>query len=66
MRDTLSRELDARMEAATASAQESLERSSATARRAVEELVDSTSMEDPPARPATAPPAPSRPAPPRP
>lgn len=46
LRDTLSRELDARMEAATASAQESLERSSATARRAVEELVDSTSMED--------------------
>ncbi|MFP2958814.1 sensor histidine kinase [Myxococcus sp. 1LA] len=46
LRDTLSRELDARMEAATASAQESLERSGATARRAVEELVDSTIMED--------------------
>jgi nitrogen fixation/metabolism regulation signal transduction histidine kinase len=46
LRDTLSRELDARMEAATTSAQESLERSSATARRAVEELVDSPAMED--------------------
>jgi nitrogen fixation/metabolism regulation signal transduction histidine kinase len=46
LRDTLSRELDARMEAATTSAQESLERSAATARRAVEELVDSPAMED--------------------
>jgi len=46
LRDTLSRELDARMEAATTSAQESLERSGATARRAVEELVDSPAMED--------------------
>ncbi|MFP2934750.1 histidine kinase, partial [Pyxidicoccus sp. 3LG] len=46
LRDTLSRELDARMEAATTSAQESLERSSATAHRAVEELVDSPAMED--------------------
>ncbi|NMO23365.1 HAMP domain-containing protein [Pyxidicoccus fallax] len=46
LRDTLSRELDARMEAATTSAQESLERSGATARRAVEELVDSPALED--------------------
>ncbi|MCE9667929.1 ATP-binding protein [Myxococcus stipitatus] len=46
LRDTLSRELDARMQAATTSAQEALERSGATARRAVEELVDSPAMED--------------------
>ncbi|MBN8472392.1 HAMP domain-containing protein [Corallococcus exiguus] len=46
LRDTLSRELDARMTAATASAQESLERSAANARRAVEELVESPAMED--------------------
>jgi two-component system nitrogen regulation sensor histidine kinase NtrY len=46
LRDTLSRELDARMEAAITSAQESLERSGANARRAVEELVDSPAMED--------------------
>lgn len=46
LRVTLSRELDARMEAATTSAQESLERSGATARRAVEELVDSPALED--------------------
>ncbi|QSQ24380.1 HAMP domain-containing protein [Pyxidicoccus parkwayensis] len=46
LRVTLSRELDARMEAAITSAQESLERSSATASRAVEELVDSPAMED--------------------
>ncbi|RKH10802.1 HAMP domain-containing protein [Corallococcus sp. CA047B] len=46
LRDTLSRELDARMTAATASAQESLERSASNARRAVEELVESPAMED--------------------
>ncbi|GMT99947.1 hypothetical protein KH5H1_40670 [Corallococcus caeni] len=46
LRDTLSRELDARMTAATTSAQESLERSAANARRAVEELVESPAMED--------------------
>ncbi|MCY1021265.1 ATP-binding protein [Pyxidicoccus sp. MSG2] len=46
LRDTLSRELDARMAAAITSAQESLERSGANARRAVEELVDSPAMED--------------------
>ena len=46
LRATLSRELDARMEGATTSAQESLERSAERARRAVEELVESTAMED--------------------
>src|SRR5699024_8180529 len=46
LRETLSRELDARMTAATASAQESLERSASNARRAVEELVESPAMED--------------------
>jgi nitrogen fixation/metabolism regulation signal transduction histidine kinase len=46
LRATLSRELDARMEGATTSAQESLERSAERARRAVEELVESTTMED--------------------
>ncbi|NVJ21089.1 MULTISPECIES: ATP-binding protein [Myxococcus] len=46
LRDTLTRELDARMQAATTSAQESLERTATTARRAVEELVDSAAMED--------------------
>lgn len=46
LRVTLSRELDARMEAAMTSAQESLERSGTNARRAVEELVDSPAMED--------------------
>ncbi|MBN1208629.1 MAG: HAMP domain-containing protein, partial [Myxococcaceae bacterium] len=46
LRTTLSRELDARMEGATLSAQEALERSAERARRAVEELVESTAMED--------------------
>ncbi len=46
LRSTLSRELETRMEGATASAQESLERSAERARRAVEELVESTAMED--------------------
>ncbi|MDY7230521.1 ATP-binding protein [Hyalangium rubrum] len=46
LRSTLSRELDTRMEGATTSAQESLERSAERARRAVEELVESTAMED--------------------
>jgi two-component system nitrogen regulation sensor histidine kinase NtrY len=46
LRATLSRELETRMEGATTSAQESLERSSERARRAVEELVESTAMED--------------------
>lgn len=46
LRTTLSRELDARMEGATTSAQEALERSSERARRAIEELVASTAMED--------------------
>lgn len=46
LRTTLSRELSARMQGATASAQETLERSAAGARRAVEELVDSPAMED--------------------
>lgn len=46
LRATLSRELDARMEGATTSAQEALERSAERARRAVEELVESTAMED--------------------
>lgn len=46
LRSTLSRELDARMEGATTAAQEALERSAERARRAVEELVESTAMED--------------------
>ncbi|HEX8698362.1 MAG TPA: ATP-binding protein [Myxococcaceae bacterium] len=46
LRSTLSRELETRMEGATASAQESLERSADRAQRAVEELVESTAMED--------------------
>jgi two-component system nitrogen regulation sensor histidine kinase NtrY len=46
LRTTLSRELETRMEGATSSAQESLDRSSELARRAVEELVESTAMED--------------------
>ncbi|WP_224366169.1 ATP-binding protein [Hyalangium versicolor] len=46
LRTTLSRELDARMEGATTSAQEALERSAERAQRAIEELVDSTAMED--------------------
>ncbi|HLL01502.1 MAG TPA: ATP-binding protein [Myxococcaceae bacterium] len=46
LRSTLSRELETRMEGATTSAQESLERSGERARRAVEELVESTAMED--------------------
>jgi two-component system nitrogen regulation sensor histidine kinase NtrY len=46
LRATLSRELDARMEGATTSAQEALERSAERARRAIEELVESTAMED--------------------
>ncbi|WP_224243753.1 sensor histidine kinase [Hyalangium gracile] len=46
LRATLSRELDARMEGATTSAQEALERSAERAQRAVEELVESTAMED--------------------
>ncbi|HEY0092881.1 MAG TPA: ATP-binding protein, partial [Archangium sp.] len=46
LRATLSRGLDARMEGATASAQEAVERAAANARRAVEELVESSAMED--------------------
>lgn len=46
LRTTLSRELSARMQGATTSAQEALERSATGARRAVEELVDSPAMED--------------------
>jgi nitrogen fixation/metabolism regulation signal transduction histidine kinase len=46
LRATLSRELDARMEGATASAQEALERAASNAHRAVEELVESPAMED--------------------
>ncbi|MBJ6761871.1 HAMP domain-containing protein [Myxococcaceae bacterium JPH2] len=46
LRETLSREQTARMGAATTSAQESLERSATTVRRAVEELVESPAMED--------------------
>ncbi|ADO73697.1 ATP-binding protein [Stigmatella aurantiaca] len=46
LRTTLSRELEARMEGATTSAQEGLERTAERARRAVEELVESTAMED--------------------
>ena len=46
LRATLSRGLDARMEGATVSAQEAVERAAANARRAVEELVESSAMED--------------------
>jgi nitrogen fixation/metabolism regulation signal transduction histidine kinase len=46
LRANLSRGLDARMDAATASAQEALERAAANARRAVEELVESPALED--------------------
>ncbi|XXF80239.1 ATP-binding protein [Myxococcaceae bacterium GXIMD 01537] len=46
LRTTLSRELSSRMEGATSSAQEALERSATGAQRAVEELVDSPAMED--------------------
>lgn len=46
LRTTLSGELSARMEGATTSAEEVLERSAASARRAVEELVKSPAMED--------------------
>jgi nitrogen fixation/metabolism regulation signal transduction histidine kinase len=46
LRTTLSRELTARMEGATTSAEETLQRSATAARRAVEELVDSPAMED--------------------
>ena len=46
LRTTLSRELSQRMQGATTSAQEALERSATGARRAVEELVDSPAMED--------------------
>jgi nitrogen fixation/metabolism regulation signal transduction histidine kinase len=46
LRATLSRELETRMEGATTSAHESLGRSAEQARRAVEELVESTAMED--------------------
>jgi signal transduction histidine kinase len=46
LRSTLSRELDARMEGATTAAQEALERSAERSRRAIEELVESTTMED--------------------
>lgn len=46
LRATLSRELDARMEGAATSAQEALERSAERAQRAVEELTESTAMED--------------------
>jgi nitrogen fixation/metabolism regulation signal transduction histidine kinase len=46
LRTTLTRELSGRMQGATTSAQEALERSATGARRAVEELVDSPAMED--------------------
>ncbi len=46
LRTTLSRELEARMEGATRSTQETLEHSAAQARRAVEELVRSPALED--------------------
>src|ERR1044072_3963118 len=46
LRTTLSRELDARLEGATTSAPEALERSAERAQRAIEELVESTAMED--------------------
>jgi nitrogen fixation/metabolism regulation signal transduction histidine kinase len=46
LRANLSRGLDARMDAGAASAQEAIERASATARRAVEELVESAALED--------------------
>ena len=46
LRATLSRGLDARMENALASGQEAVDRTAATARRAVEELVESPALED--------------------
>ncbi len=46
LRATLSRGLDTRMEGATVSAQEAVDRTSANLRRAVEELVESPAMED--------------------
>jgi nitrogen fixation/metabolism regulation signal transduction histidine kinase len=46
LRANLSRGLDARMDAGSASTQEALERAAANARRAVEELVESPALED--------------------
>ncbi len=46
LRATLSRGLDARMESALLSGQEAIDRTAATARRAVEELVESPALED--------------------
>ncbi|OJH41042.1 ATP-binding protein [Cystobacter ferrugineus] len=46
LRATLSRSLDARMEGATTSGKEAIDRTAATVCRAVEELVESPAMED--------------------